>query len=118
LVVLFIVYTVFCDAFHTRLFSAFSLNDLLVTLLLTAAVLASALWSAHLFAHKLGLDDGQRIAVTFVGSTKSLAIGVPMAAVVFGPDRDLGRLLLPLLMYHPLQLLVGGWVASRHRHRP
>lgn len=117
-VVLLIVYTVFCDAFHTRLFSAFAPAELAVTALLCGLLLAVALGSCHGLGLLLGLGPRERIAAMFVGSTKSLAIGVPMAAAIFGAGRELGALLLPLLVYHPLQLLVGSAVASRQRGRP
>lgn len=114
-VVLFIVYTVFCDAFQTRLFVRFGASDALLLALVTAGVLATALLASEGLGHLLRVDRAERIAVLFVGSTKSLAIGAPMAAVVFGPRDDLGTVLLPLVLYHPLQLLVGGFLAARLR---
>jgi sodium/bile acid cotransporter 7 len=116
-VVLFIVYTVFCDAFHTRLFSSFGVSDALLLGLLTVGVLSTALVASEGLGRLLRVARAERIAVLFVGSTKSLAVGAPMAAVVFGPRDDLGTVLLPLVLYHPLQLLFGSLLAARLRVR-
>jgi sodium/bile acid cotransporter 7 len=48
------------------------------------------------------------------GSQKSLATGVPLANVIFGAHPGLGVILLPVMIYHPIQLFVCGWLAGRH----
>ena len=58
-----------------------------------------------------------RIAVVFCGSKKSIAAGVPMAQVIFSGDPRLGLILLPLLIYHPMQLLICGVLAGRWARR-
>jgi sodium/bile acid cotransporter 7 len=117
-VVLFIVYTVFCDAFYTHLFDKFGAAELWWTAAASVALFVLSLAVAHALARWLAIDEDERIAVMFLGSTKSLAIGVPMAAVVFAARDNLGAVLLPLLLYHPLQLLLGGALAARLRDRP
>ena len=42
----------------------------------------------------------------------TLASGVPMARLIFGAHPGLGIILLPIMLYHPLQLVVGGWLAG------
>lgn len=67
----------------------------------------------------LGLARHARIALLFCGSNKSLATGLPMATVLF-PGRHLALLVLPLMIYHQLQVLAGGSLAARlgrqHEH--
>jgi len=58
-----------------------------------------------------------RIAVVFCGSKKTLVSGVPMAQIIFNGDPRLGLILLPLLVYHPLQLVVSGLLAGRWSRR-
>ena len=49
----------------------------------------------------------------FCGSKKTLALGVPMAKLIFGAHPGLGLILLPIMIYYPLQLMVGGVLAQR-----
>jgi sodium/bile acid cotransporter 7 len=81
-------------------------------LLLTAMI---ALIELAATALQLPLPD--RVTAVFCGSKKTLASGVPMARVLFGQNPSLGLILLPLLIYHPLQLIVGSWLASRFGQR-
>jgi sodium/bile acid cotransporter 7 len=60
----------------------------------------------------LGLPTEDRIAAVFCGSKKTLASGVPMAHLIFGANPALGLILMPIMIYHPLQLAVGGVMAQ------
>ena len=64
-------------------------------------------------ARVLGLARADRIAAVFCGSKKTLASGVPMAKLMFGASPALGVILLPIMIYHPLQLVVCGFLAER-----
>ena len=64
-------------------------------------------------ARVLGLARADRIAAVFCGSKKTLASGVPMAKLMFGANPALGVILLPIMIYHPLQLVVCGVLAER-----
>ncbi len=63
-------------------------------------------------------NPGDRIATIFCGSKKSIAAGVPMAQLIFAGDPRLGLILLPLMIYHPLQLVICGVLAGRWARRP
>jgi solute carrier family 10 (sodium/bile acid cotransporter), member 7 len=56
----------------------------------------------------LRLGDAERIAVLFVAPQKTLAMGAPLLTIFFQGQDILGIALLPLLIYHPWQLLVAG----------
>ena len=56
----------------------------------------------------LGFSREDRIAAIFCGSKKTLASGVPMARLIFGAHPGLALILLPIMVYHSLQLVVGG----------
>ena len=60
---------------------------------------------------KLGREDV--IAAYFCSVKKTLAMGVPLALLIFGERSDLTLVLLPVMLYHPLQLLVNGLLANR-----
>ncbi|MBS0255230.1 MAG: bile acid:sodium symporter [Proteobacteria bacterium] len=62
----------------------------------------------------LGLPRGERIAMLFAGAQKSLAMGAPLASVMFAPARA-GLVLVPLIAYHLSQMLVAAPLAARLR---
>ena len=64
-------------------------------------------------ARMLGFSREDRIAAIFCGSKKTLASGVPMARLIFGAHPGLALILLPIMVYHSLQLVVGGILAQR-----
>ena len=77
-----------------------------------ALVLGFALVATHFMATRLGALTGRRIAIVSWGPKKSLASGVPMAGVLFaGPD--LGMILLPVMLFHQMQLTVRAVLARR-----
>ncbi|MBB1241758.1 bile acid:sodium symporter, partial [Klebsiella pneumoniae] len=56
------------------------------------------------------------IAIVFCGSKKSLATGVPIAKVLFAGG-SLGAIVLPVMIYHQIQLIVCGVIAQRYAKR-
>lgn len=70
-----------------------------------------ALTCTRTAARFAGLDRPSRIAVVLCGSQKSLANGLPMAAVLFGGQAALA--VLPLMLYHQMQLMVCAVLAAR-----
>ncbi len=67
---------------------------------------------AWLLAKALRLSHGDRIAFLFAGGQKSIAMGAPLATVLFAPDVA-GIVLLPILTYHLLQLVLAAPLAAR-----
>ena len=89
----------------------------------TVALLVLGIAAAHagllLLAWTGGaaLDRPRRIAATIVATQKTAALGAPLLAIVFGGRPDAAAIALPLIIYHPLQLLVAGVLAGRLRAR-
>lgn len=112
--ILLLVYTSFCDSVKGGVWNRGGgavVTALAAAVVLLALVLAFT-WSA---GEALGFERPERIVGLFCGSKKTLASGVPMARLIFGASPGLGLMLLPIMVYHPLQLLVGGWLAARLR---
>jgi sodium/bile acid cotransporter 7 len=65
----------------------------------------------------LGFPVEDRIAAVFCGSKKTLASGVPMAQLIFGANPGISLILLPIMIYHPLQLIICGGLAGRWAKR-
>jgi sodium/bile acid cotransporter 7 len=116
-VILLIIYNTFCDSTQAGLWHNFSAAELLQALLLVAALLALALSLTTLAARRCGFSTEDEIAAVFCGSKKSLATGVPMARLLFSGG-SLGLIVLPVMFYHPLQLLVCTVLARRYAARP
>lgn len=112
-VILFLVYTSFCDSFQEGVWSQQGPWSLALVLALSLAVLAAMLGAASAVARFAGLAREDRIAMVFCGAKKSLAAGVPMAKLIFGAHPALGMILLPLMVYHTVQLVAGGMLAQR-----
>ena len=85
---------------------------LAVCVVLLAAVLAVAWWGGK--AVGLGVED--RIALLHCGSTKSLATGLPMAGVLL-PAAALASVVVPVVLFHQLELVVCSVLARRQAQR-
>jgi sodium/bile acid cotransporter 7 len=106
------VYVAFSGAVEQGLWQLVSLTDWTVLLLLVGVFLAVGFGGAWLLGRVLRLEPGDRIAFLFSGAQKSIALGAPLAAVLF-PPAVAGLLLLPVLTYHLLQLVISAPLATR-----
>lgn len=89
-------------------------TDLVLIVVIVATVLAFMFWFTWHVGGLLGFDRANRIAVLFCGTKKSLATGVPMASVLFSASA-VSVIVIPLMLYHQLQLLVSSFLAGRLR---
>ena len=78
----------------------------------TAVMLAFAHGGAWLLGGLLKLDRANRITMLFAGAQKSIAMGAPLALVLFAPATA-GIILLPILLYHLAQLVMAAPLATR-----
>jgi sodium/bile acid cotransporter 7 len=115
--ILLVVYTAFSAAVVEGLWKTLSAGDIALVFGLDAAVLAIALVATTLIARALGFSREDEIAIVFCGSKKSLASGVPMAGVLF-PAAAVGPLIVPLMLFHQMQLMVCAVMARRYAARP
>jgi len=111
--ILLVVYTAFSAAIVEGLWTRLSVGDLVIVAVLGAVVLALALTATTLGARKLGFNRADEIAIVFCGSKKSLASGVPIAGVLF-PAASVGVMIVPLMLFHQLQLMVCAVLARRY----
>jgi sodium/bile acid cotransporter 7 len=82
-----------------------------------AALLAAGLLITSGVARICGFGHADEVAAVICGSQKSLVNGIPIASVLFsGPT--LGFVVLPIMLYHPMQLVVCAWLARRYASRP
>ncbi len=114
--ILLVVYGAFSSAVVQGIWSEVSLVQILWLLVICAAILAVALTCTAYGARSLGFDKPDEIAIVFCGSKKSLATGVPMAGILF-PAASVGLVVLPLMLFHQLQLMACAVLAQRYAAR-
>ncbi len=111
--ILLVVYTAFSAAIVEGLWHRLSFGDLVVVTALDALILFFALVVTTICARRLGFGREDEIAIVFCGSKKSLASGVPMAGVLF-PAATVGPMIVPLMIFHQMQLMVCAMLARRY----
>ena len=114
-----VVYSAFSKGVVDGIWSSISLWDLAFLVVFAAAFVAFMLWLTRKASQKMGFNRADAIAIEFCGSKKSLATGLPMASVIFASGgASLGLLILPLMIYHQVQLMMCSWLAARYAQRP
>ena len=111
--ILLVVYTAFSAAVVEGLWRKLSAGDIALVLALDGVLLGLALVITTLAARALGFSREDEVAIVFCGSKKSLASGVPMAGVLF-PPAMVGPLIVPLMLFHQMQLMVCAVLARRY----
>lgn len=106
------VYSAFSLAVMQGLWQQLPLLTLLAVSLVCAGLLALAMLGTAALARPLGLSREEGLTLLYCGSLKSLVSGVPMARVLF-PGAEVGAAVLPVMIFHQLQLMVCSWLARR-----
>jgi sodium/bile acid cotransporter 7 len=114
--ILIVVYTAFSGAVVHGIWHQLPPAMLGVLVLIVAVLLAAALLIVRGVARASGFCHADEVAAVFCGSQKSLVAGIPIASVMF-PSTILGVVVLPIMIYHPLQLVVGAWLARRYANQ-
>jgi len=114
--ILLVVYVAFSDAVINGIWhqiDALSFVEIIIfSLLLLIIIIAITTYGARL----LGFNKEDEITIVFCGSKKSLASGIPMASVIF-PVSIMGIMVLPLMIFHQVQLMVCAVLAARYAKR-
>jgi sodium/bile acid cotransporter 7 len=114
--ILLVVYTAFSEAATHGLWHQVALPMLTHLVLACLVLLGAALLLTTFLARRLGFDKEDEITIVFCGSKKSLAAGVPMARVLFDAH-SAGAVMLPLMLFHQIQLMVCALLAQRYAAR-
>ncbi len=110
--ILLVVYTAFSAAVVDGLWSHLSVVSLILMAILSCGLLAFVLVVCWSIGPRLGLNREDSIVLLFCGSKKSLASGVPMAGTLF-PAAQVGLIILPLMIFHQIQLIACAVIAKR-----
>jgi solute carrier family 10 (sodium/bile acid cotransporter), member 7 len=108
--ILIVVYTAFSAAVARGIWQQVPPAMLMALALVLALLLATVLLIVVSASRALDFGSADEAALVFCGSQKSIVSGVPIAtALVSGAT--IGPILLPIMLYHPMQLVVCTWIA-------
>ncbi|MCA1370736.1 bile acid:sodium symporter [Bradyrhizobium sp. BRP14] len=111
--ILMVVYLAFSKAVVEGLWRTFSLRDIAVVVGLDILLLGFVLTFTMRGSRLMGFNRPDQITITFCGSKKSLASGVPMAGVIFA-GQSIGAIVLPLMLFHQIQLMVCAVISQKY----
>lgn len=109
-----IVYTAFSVSVVEGLWQSLGVGTILATSLACSALLALIFFTIRALARAFGFNREDEITIVFCGSKKSLAAGMPMAKVLFPGSASLGAMVLPLMIFHQIQLMVCAAIANQY----
>ena len=110
--ILLVVYVAFSEAANADVWASQSVGSVLGAAIVCAALLAIAMGWTVVVGRLIGLPRADRVAFLFCGSNKSLASGLPIASVLFATDQ-VALIVLPLMLYHQMQIITGAVLAGR-----
>jgi sodium/bile acid cotransporter 7 len=113
-VILLIVYTSFCASFAHHVFDGFSWTKIIACTAGMLLLFAVVYGIIGLICRYLKMNRGDTIAAQFCGSKKSLVHGTAMSKVIFAGYSGTGVILLPIMLYHALQLMVVSAIARNN----
>jgi sodium/bile acid cotransporter 7 len=107
-----VVYAAFSAGMAEHIWTGMKVSSIFAVIAVSVVLLALVLGVTAGVARLLHFDRADRIVVIFCGSKKSLATGLPMATVLFA-GHPVGLIVLPLMIFHQIQLITCAALAGR-----
>nr|XP_044986843.1 sodium/bile acid cotransporter 7 isoform X2 [Jaculus jaculus] len=122
-VLLMIIYTTFCDTFSNPHIDLDKFSLVLVLVIISIQLSFMLLTFVFSTRNNSGFTPADTVAIIFCSTHKSLTLGIPMLKIVFAGHEHLSLISVPLLIYHPAQILLGSvlvptiksWMVSRQK---
>ncbi|QJT81873.1 bile acid:sodium symporter family protein [Kosakonia sp. MUSA4] len=114
--ILLVVYSAFSEAVVNGIWHKVGVGSLLFIVAASLVLLAIVITVNIVVARKCGFNKADEITIVFCGSKKSLANGIPMANILF-PTSVIGMMVLPLMIFHQIQLMVCAVLARRYKRQ-
>jgi len=111
-VILLIIYTAFCESFAKHMFSEHGASDILILGFCMISLFLFVYGIISVVSRFMHFNREDSITAVFCGSKKSLVHGTVMSKVLFPNAAAAGIILLPLMMYHALQLMAASIIAQ------
>lgn len=115
--IILIIYSSFSNSFTSDMISSIEVDELLKMAGIVLILFFIVFFGLAYFSNLLGFNTEDKIAAQFCGTKKSLVHGSVMVRVLFGSSANSGLLLLPIMLYHSLQLIIVAWFAEKYRKR-
>jgi len=110
--IIMVVFLAFSEAAKSQIWHSVSVGDLAVMIVFAVLLLAIVLSLSWFGAKICKFNRADRITIMFCGSKKSLASGAPMAHVIFSSMPNIGMIILPMLLFHQIQLMACTLIAQ------
>ncbi|ORL31456.1 hypothetical protein A5N78_14140 [Prescottella equi] len=114
--ILLVVFSAFSESMNEHIWSTVTVLEVAAVVAVCCGILAVVLGATAFAGRKLGFSLPDRIVIIFCGSKKSLATGLPMASVLFA-GQPVGLIVLPLMIFHQIQLIVCAALAQHYAKR-
>lgn len=114
--ILLIVYSAFSAGMVAGIWQQVDLSTLAIMVGADALLLGIIMVGTSFAGRLAGLVREDRMVLLFCGSKKSLASGLPMANILFA-GQTVSLIVLPLMIFHQIQLFVCAVIAQREGHR-
>jgi solute carrier family 10 (sodium/bile acid cotransporter), member 7 len=116
-IILLIIYKSFAESFEEQIFSSVSILDLLLLCIGVMLLFFAAFYLTGFMAKKLDFNKEDQITAQFCGTKKSLVHGTVFSKILFGNMASIGIILLPLMLFHAIQILIISVIASKFAKR-
>lgn len=113
--IVLVVYAAFSESMREGIWQIVDARQVIILILISCMLLSVVLIGTAITGRLLKFSREDQIVILFCGSKKSLASGLPMATVLFA-GQTVGLVILPLMIFHQIQLVVCAILASRLGH--
>lgn len=117
-VILLIVYKSFAKSFNDAVFETVEVIDLVLLAVVVTGLFFLIYGIVYIISRVLKFSREDRITALFCGTQKSLVHGTVFSSVLFGGFHAAGLLLVPLMLFHSLQIFVISIIAARYGRKP
>lgn len=114
--VLLIIYCTFSQATNDKIWSIISVPDLLLIIGISLILLLISLWISMKLSRIFKFSKEDEISIVFCGSKKSMISGIPIASILFSSSY-IGIFIIPLLIFHQIQLIICSVIAQKYAQR-
>jgi len=114
--ILLVVYTAFSEAVTQGIWHKVGLGSFAFIVVVCVILVAIVIVFNTYMARWMGFNKAEEITIVFCGSKKSLANGIPLANILF-PVSAIGMMVLPLMIFHQVQLMICAVLAKRYHNK-
>lgn len=112
-VILLIIFKSFSQSFENNVFSVVDVSDLLLIVVAVLLLFYAIYFLTRYISKLLGFNMEDQITAQFCGTKKSLVHGTVFAKILFQHSASTGIMLLPIMLFHPIQILIISFVATK-----